>query len=67
MQFTAEGVVESSRFVLVKIVLFAGGVANEVQEEFEEGSLVVVRRSVFGEGVVENRQDGCEGVLKEDV
>ena len=67
MQFTTECVIEGSDFILVEIVLFAGGIADEIEEQFEEGSLVVVGSCIFREGAVEDGQDGCQGVLQEDI
>ena len=50
----------------MEVVLLASGVADEVEEEFEEGALVV-GLALLGEASVEDLKDGLEGVLEEDV
>ena len=66
MELPCEDVVEGRDFVLVEVVLLASGVADEVEEEFEEGALVV-SLALLGEASVEDLKDGLEGVLEEDV
>jgi len=45
--------IKVSDFVLMKIILFSGGVANKIQKQLEEGSLMV-NFILFVENSVEN-------------
>jgi hypothetical protein len=65
MKFPCEDVVEGSHFVLMKIVLLAGGVADQVQEQFEESALMV-NLSLLRERSVEDAQNGLKSVLQKD-
>ena len=50
----------------MEIVAFPGGVADEIEEELEEGTLVI-SLVVLCEAAVEDLQDSLKGVLEEDV
>jgi len=50
----------------VEIVALAGGVANEIQEQLEEGPLMI-SFVLLGKTAVEYLQDCLQGVLQEDV
>ena len=66
MELPCEDIVKRGDFVFVEVVFLASGVTDEVEEEFEEGALVV-GLALLGEAPVEDLQDGLEGVFKEDV
>lgn len=66
MKLSCKDVVERRDLVLVEVVLLAGSIADEVEEELEEGALVV-GLALLSETSVEDLKDGLESVLEEDV
>jgi hypothetical protein len=66
VELPSQDEVKGEDFVSSEVVLLAGGIRNEVEEEFEEGPLVVVFRFLC-ECALEDIDDGLDGVIKEDI
>ena len=66
MEFSSQHKVERHHFISVEIILLTGGITNQIEEEFEERSLMVIF-AIFAESFMENIHDGLNGVVQEYV
>ena len=66
MKLPCKNEIEGRYFLRLEVVFFSGGIAYEVEEQLEEGSLMV-RFALFSKASVEYRKNGLKSMLKEDV
>lgn len=66
MEFHGKDVVKGCDFILVKIIGFASGITDEIEEELEECTLVI-DLILLCKASVKDLENGLKSVLQEDV
>lgn len=58
MELFGKDIVESSNFLFGEIILFSGGITDEIEEEFEESSLEVIF-GIFSSLIFSKHMNNC--------